>query len=256
MHGTAREAQVPCLLDAYQIPYVFSGPDILTLSLNKALSKQIVSSHGINTPSYIVIKNINDTQNISLNFPLFLKPIGEGTSKGIGEYSLVNNMETLNESVNYLLNTFHQPILVEEYLPGREFTVGLLGSGKNAKVLAVMEVKINTPGNAIYSYDVKQNYEQLVNYVLATDEISDECASLAYKAWCAIDGKDAGRVDIRIDAKGAPSFIEVNPLAGLNPVHSDLPIMCRLKGVSYHSLIDNIVKSALNRAFVVENTLK
>jgi D-alanine-D-alanine ligase len=249
MYGTAREAQVPCLLDAYQIPYVFSGPDILTLSLDKALSKQIVASQGINTPRFMVIKEPGDTKSISLKYPLFLKPIGEGTSKGIGDYSLVHDYEALKESADFLLNTFRQPILVEEYLPGREFTVGLLGSAEKAIALAVMEVVIKTTGEAIYSYSVKQNYEQMVEYSLADDEIANECASLAYKAWCAIDGKDAGRVDIRIDAEGKPSFIEVNPLAGLNPVHSDLPIMCRLKGIPYHTLIGSIIKSAINRAF-------
>ncbi len=135
MYGIAREAQVPCLLDAYQIPYVFSEPDILNLTLDKGLTKLIIKQAGILTADFKVIGQLTELQNIDIPYPLFVKPVAEGTSKGIDGFSLVNSQMQLEESVDYLLKTFHQPVLVESFLPGREFTVGITGSGDDAKAL-------------------------------------------------------------------------------------------------------------------------
>ncbi|HEY3389556.1 MAG TPA: hypothetical protein VGK38_08305 [Prolixibacteraceae bacterium] len=249
MYGIAREAQVPCLLDAYQIPYVFSEPDILNLTLDKGLTKFIVKQAGILTANFKVVAQLTELQNIDILFPLFVKPVAEGTSKGIDGFSLVRNQTQLEESVQYLLNTFHQPVLVESFLPGREFTVGITGSGDDTKAVGTLEIVLNehTP-HPIYSYTVKKDWEKYASYKIAVDPVALKCAEMATEVWKLIKGKDAGRVDFRLDINGNPNFIEVNPLAGLNPTYSDLPILARLTGVPYLQLISAIMDSALKRS--------
>lgn len=249
MYGIAREAQVPCLLDAYQIPYVFSEPDILNLTLDKGLTKLILKQAGILTADFKVVSQLSELQNIDIPFPLFVKPVAEGTSKGIDGFSLVNNQMKLEESVNYLLKTFRQPVLVESFLPGREFTVGITGSGDDTKVIGTLEIVLNEHApHPIYSYSVKKDWEKYASYKIATDPVALKCAEMAVEVWKLIKGKDAGRVDFRSDANGNPNFIEVNPLAGLNPTYSDLPILARLIGIPYLQLISEIMNSALKRS--------
>jgi D-alanine-D-alanine ligase len=248
MFGIAREAQVPCLLDAYQIPYVFSEPDVLNLTLDKGLTKLIVQQAGIPTAKFKVISHLSEIQLIDLPFPLFVKPVAEGTSKGIDGYSLVQDQAQLTESVKYLLETFHQPVLVETFLPGREFTVGITGSGGDTKALGTMEVILNDQApHPIYSYTIKKDWEKYASYQIAKDPVAVKCAELAIEIWKLIKGKDAGRIDFRLDSGGNPNMIEVNPLAGLNPTYSDLPILARLNGIPYDKLIAEIMDSAVKR---------
>lgn len=249
MYGIAREAQVPCLLDAYRIPYVFSEPDILNLTLDKGLTKLVLKQKRILTAEFKVISQLSELQNIDIPFPLFVKPVAEGTSKGIDGFSLVHNQMQLEESVSFLLKTFSQPVLVEAFLPGREFTVGIMGSGNDTKALGTMEILLNehTP-HPIYSYSVKKDWEKYASYKIAVDPVALKCAEMAVDVWKIIKGKDAGRVDFRLDANGNPNFIEVNPLAGLNPTWSDLPILARLSGITYEQLISEIMISALKRS--------
>lgn len=254
MFGIAREAQVPCLLDAYRIPYVFSEPDILNLTLDKGLTKLVLKQEGIPTAEFKVISQLSELHLINSAFPLFVKPVAEGTSKGIDGFSLVDNQAKLEESVDYLLKTFHQPVLVETFLPGREFTVGITGSGNDTKAIGTMEILLNDHApHPIYSYSVKKDWEKYASYKIANDPVAIECAEIAVDIWKKIKGKDAGRVDFRLDATGIPNFIEVNPLAGLNPVYSDLPILARLNGISYQQLIAMIMNSALKRSGIKNN---
>jgi len=248
MFGIAREAQVPCLLDAYQIPYIFSTPDVLNLTLDKGLTKLIAEQAGIQTAEFKVVSQLNELQSINIPFPLFVKPVAEGTSKGIDGFSLVKDQVQLEESVSYLLNTFHQPVLVESFLPGREFTVGITGSGDDTKALGTMEILLNESApHQIYSYSVKKDWEKYASYRIANDPVALKCAEIAIEVWKLIKGKDAGRVDFRLDVNGKPNLIEVNPLAGLNPTYSDLPILARLSGITYDQLISEIMNSAVKR---------
>jgi D-alanine-D-alanine ligase len=187
-------------------------------------------------------------QSINIPFPLFVKPVAEGTSKGIDGFSLVKDQVQLEESVSYLLNTFHQPVLVESFLPGREFTVGITGSGDDTKALGTMEILLNESApHPIYSYSVKKDWEKYASYRNANDPVALKCAEIAIEVWKLIKGKDAGRVDFRLDVNGKPNLIEVNPLAGLNPTYSDLPILARLSGITYDQLISEIMNSAVKR---------
>ena len=249
LYGEGRESLVPALLDAWRIPYVFSGPVTLGLSLNKAFCKQIIRDAGLNTPAFHLVKSTTDIGKVQLEFPLFAKPNAEGTGKGIDARSVVQNVTELRQVCEQLLHNFHQPVLVEEFLPGREFTVGLIGSGENAWVPGAMEILYNADSHTIYSYENKENYETHVEYVAIEGELLEACKKLALGAWSALDCLDGGRVDLKIDRKGDVSFIEVNPLAGLNPISSDLPILCRLNGIPYQKLIDEILKSAIQRHF-------
>lgn len=249
MYGIAREAQVPCLLDAYKIPYVFSEPDILNLTMDKSMTKLFLGNAGIITAPFNVIHSIQDTELINLNYPLFLKPVAEGTSKGIDGYSIVTNLSELRESAALLLEKCKQPVLAEPFLPGREFTVGVLGSGDDSRAIGAMEIILNSHApHPIYSYTVKKDWEKYVSYQIVEDPVALECMQMSIKIWKLIKGKDAGRIDFRMDAEGKPNFIEVNPLAGLNPTYSDLPILARLKGITYPELVFSIMRSALPRA--------
>jgi D-alanine-D-alanine ligase len=249
MYGLGRESLVPALLDAYRIPYTFSDPVVLGVSLHKGLAKRVVRDAGVRTPDFAVVESVDDVKAISLRYPLFAKPIAEGTGKGITPASRISAPGGLRAVCEDLLKTHGQPVLVEEYLPGREFTTGIIGTGAQAAAVGTMEVILldNAEANA-YTYLNKEFCEDRVRYELATGGDAEGCAQLAVQAWRALGARDAGRVDIRLDARGNPSFIEMNPLAGLHPEHSDLPIICTMVGVSFQELIGRILASARRRA--------
>jgi D-alanine-D-alanine ligase len=245
LYGDGRESVVPAVLDQYKIPYVFSGPVIMGLSLNKHLAKLVVAASGVPVSPGCLITELKDLEKCNLKFPLFVKPVSEGTGKGITEKSLVRSSAELLKMVTWILAEFRQPALVEEYLPGREFTVGLVGYGDDAVAIGGMEVM--TVDNLPYSVEVKENYQNYCTYKPLDADIIDECKSVALGAWKALDAVDAGRVDLKADRDGKICFIEANPLAGLNPIHSDLPILSRMYGIEYQTLLEMIMKSATKR---------
>ena len=251
LSGYGREAQIPALLDAYGIPYTFSDPLISALTLHKAMTKQVVRACGIATPDFALIETLDDLAGIDLPYPLFAKPVAEGTSKGVDTTSKIKTARQLRQVCQSLLAQFKQPVLVETYLPGREFTVGLLGTGAQTRVVAVLEVSLRPQADAeVYTYRNKEQCEELVHYHLAFDRDADQAAELALKAWQSLGCRDAGRVDVRLDGQGRAQFIEVNPLAGMHPEHSDLPIMCSQAGMSYRDLLHAIVESASQRVIL------
>lgn len=248
LDGIGREAQVPALLDAYRIPYVFSDPLVMALTLHKGMAKHVVRDRGVPTAPFAVVETPADTAGIDLPFPLFAKPVGEGTGKGVTPASKVTSPTGLRRICRQLLQQFRQPVLVETFLPGREFTVGITGTGAKARTVATMEVVLTAQAEGdVYSYVNKEECDDRVVYRLADDDEAREAAEVALAAWRALGCRDGGRIDIRSDAAGRPHFLEVNPLAGLHPEHSDLPIMCSLAGITYDDLIGRIVDSALPR---------
>jgi D-alanine-D-alanine ligase len=245
LYGDGRESVVPAILDQYKIPYVFSGPVIMGLSLNKHLAKLVVSAAGVPVSPGCLISELKDIERCNLKYPLFIKPVSEGTGKGITENSLVRSPTELVKMVKWILTEFQQPALVEEYLPGREFTVGIVGYGEEAVVVGGMEVIC--ADNLPYSVEVKENYQNYCSYKPLDADIIEECRSVALGAWKALSAVDAGRVDLKVDRTGKICFIEANPLAGLNPVHSDLPILSRMYGIEYQTLMEMIMKAAIKR---------
>jgi D-alanine-D-alanine ligase len=248
LYGISREAQVPALLDAYNIPYVFSDPMVLALTLHKGMTKRVVRDLNVPTPGFAVIEHEDEFSSVDLDFPLFVKPVAEGTSKGIGRDSKIINKKDLQRIGTALLRQYQQPVLVEEYLPGREFTVGITGTGRDACAIGAMEIILkDRSDSAAYSYSNKANYETMVSYTLAEDADARHSIAIALDAWRGLGCRDGGRIDIRLDKNGVPNFIEVNPLAGLHPVNSDIVILSKMKGIEYQELIQRIMDSALKR---------
>lgn len=249
MHGFCREAQVPALLQAYAIPCVFSDPLLLAVGLHKAWTKRLLHDMGVPTPPFALVETENDIAEVNLPYPLFAKPVGEGTSKGVTPHSRIDTPGALQTVCADLLGKYRQPVLVETFLPGREFTVGILGTGPASRAVGVLEVALreNAESHA-YTYANKENCEELITYTLASDPPAQRCAELALRVWKALGCRDAGRVDFRLDESGVPNFIEINPLAGLHPEHSDLPMICSKSGIAYDDLIRMILESALERS--------
>lgn len=248
MHGPSREAQVPALLEAFRIPAVFSSSLVMAVTLEKSITKRIVRDAGINTPGFFVVCRPEDIVNPGNLYPLFAKPLSEGTGKGINAASVISNFEELRNTCLYLLAEFRQPVLVESFLCGREFTVGITGTGKDAKAIGTMEIVLKPEAEKeVYSYTNKEECESLVTYLRAQGREKEECEKLALDAYRILGCEDAARVDIRYDAAGIPSFIEINPLPGLHPEHSDLPILAAMNGISYRELMKMIMDSAVKK---------
>jgi D-alanine-D-alanine ligase len=239
---------VPAILDVYGIAYTFSDPLVMALTLHKGLTKTVVRAGGVPTPDFAVIQQGSDLVSINLPYPLFAKPVAEGTGKGVTPLSKAQNRDELQAACEHLLASYDQPVLVETFLPGREFTVGITGTGEAATALGTLEIVLLEQAEAgVYSYVNKERCEDLVEYrlVAAThDEQVRAAEEVALQAWRLLGCRDAGRVDLRCDAHGRPNFMEVNPLAGLHPEHSDLPILATKVGLPYIELIRKIVESA------------
>lgn len=249
LHGRNREAQAPALLEMYQVPYTFSDPLVCALTLDKAMAKRIVQSAGLRTPGFTVVSTKADIEAMDLSFPLFAKPIAEGTGKGVDAHSRLDGPVHLRKVCQRLLKQFHQPVLVEEYLPGREFTTAILGTGDRARVLGTLEFTIREDAPAKdYSYEIKELCEQYVRYFpMPKGTLRQEVEDLALQAYRVLECRDTGRVDIRLDSQDRPAFMEINPLPGLHPTHSDLPMIATQEGLSYQDLIRTILDSALSR---------
>jgi D-alanine-D-alanine ligase len=250
IRGSAREAQVPSILDVYGIPYVFSDALTMAVTLEKSTAKRIVRDHGVPTADFALIEKVADIAKVNLPFPLFLKPVAEGSGKGVNARSKVGDKKALSAVARDLLKKFKQPVLVETFLPGREFTVGITGTGEDARVLGSTEIvpKAGWVGDG-YGFENKDaGWEDRVEIVRATDFPEAQAAGeVALAAWRALRCRDGGRIDIRCDAQGKPHFIEVNPIAGLRPNHSDLCFIAEYEGVSYPQLLGRIMESFLKR---------
>jgi D-alanine-D-alanine ligase len=247
--GFGRESQVPALLEAYEIPYTFSDPLVCALTLHKGMAKHVARGCGVPTPSFALVTTPEEAAGVALPLPLFAKPVAEGSSKGVTAESLVRTRAALVEVCAKLLERYRQPVLVEEYLSGREFTVGILGTGETARALATLEVVLLEKADAgVYSYRNKTQWQGLVDYrLLEAGSLRTAVEAVALATWRCLGCRDAGRVDVRLDGSGQAQMLEVNPLAGLTPGYSDLPIMAELTGMSYGALIGEILRCTLAR---------
>jgi len=248
MYGIGREAQVPAILDACNIPYTFSDTVVLGLSLHKPFTKQVLRDAGLPTPDFFVVRTPSDVPKAKLPFPVFAKPVAEGTGKGVTPSSKIGSSSELDTVCRELLARYQQPVLVETFLPGKEYTVGIVGTGDETEALGTLEVRLRKGAESeVYSYVNKERCEELVDYVLVNDETAREACRISVRAWRALECRDAGRVDLRCDGQGRLQVLELNPLAGLHPHHSDLPILCNQLGIPYIDLMDRIMRSALSR---------
>jgi D-alanine-D-alanine ligase len=247
--GFGRESQVPALLEAYEIPYTFSDPLTCALTLHKGMAKHVARGCGVPTPDFEIVATPAEAAAVIQPLPLFVKPVAEGTSKGVTAASLVTSRDALVDVCTDLLQAYRQPVIVERFLSGREFTVGVLGTGADARALATLEVLLRAGADeSVYSFRNKAQWRELVEYgLLEPGALRYEVEEVALAAWRALGCRDGGRVDVRLDGAGRAQLIEVNPLAGLNPEYSDLPIMARLKGMDFRALIAEILGCATSR---------
>lgn len=259
LHGVSREAQIPAMLDLLAIPYTGSDPLTLGLCLDKRRTKEILTHHGIATPRFAVVGSLTEIP-ARLRYPLMVKPTLEGSSKGVTDKALVSNRRELVRQLEWLLDTYRQPALIEEFLPGREFTVALIGNGSGLRVLPIVEIDFSTlPAgvNPIYSYEAKWLWDQEQDPLrifscpaelepLLCRQIEELCKS----AFRALGCRDWCRIDVRLDALGRPHVIELNPLPGILPrpeQNSCFPKAARAAGLSYDEMILAVVDAAVAR---------
>lgn len=248
VRGRSREAQVPAVCEMFDQPYTFSDPLTCAVTLDKPLAKRLVRDVGLPTPPFAVVETEKDAESIPLEPPLFAKPAAEGSSKGVNATSRISTRDELRETCAELLKTFRQPVLVERYLPGREVTVGIVGNGDEARVVGVMEVVFKEGADSDYTAINKEQWQARMEYrLLDGDALGMRAREVALAAYRALSCRDAGRVDLRCDENGEPCFLEINPLPGLNPVYSDLPILSGMAGISFDQLLGSIVDAASRR---------
>jgi D-alanine-D-alanine ligase len=250
VEGRNREAQVPALCELLGIPYTGSDSATLAIALDKALGKKVLLQHDILTPRFQLMETARERISPDMKYPLIVKPNAEGSSKGIGSTSIVDNEEDLRAAVKACVERYRQPALVEEYIAGREFTVGLLGD-KRPRVLPPMEIKFkkNDP-RPVYDYTVKQDWEEYVYYecpAKLTESEQKAMEKIARATFWALDCRDVARVDLRMDADGRIYVLEVNPLPGLTPDYSDLVLIAKACGMEYDQLIAEIMQGGLRR---------
>jgi D-alanine-D-alanine ligase len=248
----SREAHVPAVCEMLGVPCSHSDPLTLAATLDKAVAKKIVAADGVPTAGFVVASGAEDPALAGVSFPVVAKPLAEGSSMGIRRASRVGDAASLRRLVGGLVKDYAQPVLVEEFLPGAEFTVGVLGTGRSAKVVEVMEIvpKQVPSDEFLYSLEVKRNWEDEVAYHVPPHQppaLVERVREVALAAYRSLECRDVARIDLRVGADGEPKFLEANPLPGLNPATGDLPILCRLAGLEYRDLVGGIVRSACER---------
>jgi D-alanine-D-alanine ligase len=265
LYGPNREAHVPAICEFYDIAYTGSDPFSLCLALDKQRAKEVFRARGVLTPSWIVTApgrfGVSDSPGIdALTYPVVVKPLYEGSSKGIPDSAFCNTREAALRRVAEVHEEYEQPALVEEFLPGREFTVAILGNGVDARMLPPVEILFDSlPAGAapLYGYEAKWLWDtpdaplQMFDCPAAiSDSLEDAVEAAALGAYHALGCRDWSRVDVRLDARGVPQVLEINPLPGILPrpeQNSCFPKAARAAGMSYDDLICSVVEIALVR---------
>ncbi|MEJ5350643.1 MAG: ATP-grasp domain-containing protein [Melioribacteraceae bacterium] len=259
-NGISREAQIPAMLDMLRIPYTGSDPLTLATCLDKARTKEILSYHKIPTAKFLYAETLNDLRNFNLNFPVIIKPVGEGSSKGIFNSSFVNNIDELKEKLEYNFEIYKQPFIIEEYLPGREFTVAIIGNNSDIEILPIVEINFDELPEGlipIYSYeakwivDTRDNPLKIFSCPAKIDNnLEEKIKDIALKSYRVLRCRDWSRIDIRLDSNGEPNVLEINPLPGILPDPDDnscFPKAARAAGLSYAEMINKVLFTAAKR---------
>jgi len=264
LKGISREAQIPAILDMLGIPYTGSDPLTLATCLDKSRTKEILTYHKIPNPKFILADSFDSIKNHRLKFPLIVKPISEGSSKGIFSSSFVQNENELENEINRVLSEYDQSALVEEFLPGREFTVGVLGNGPEAIALPVVEINYQEfPEDfvPIYSYEAKWILDTKENPLdvftcpaNVSEELESQIKEIVLNAYKTLRCKDWSRIDVRLDENNIPNIIEVNPIPGILPDPNDnscFPKAARTYGLNYEELVNQVLYVAAKRHNIV-----
>ncbi len=251
LRGRNRESQVPALLELMGVPYTGSDATALAITLDKGLAKRIVRQSGVPTANFLVMRTGKEKLPPDLQFPLFVKPLAEGSSKGIvASRGVVRDEASLREVATGLIERYRQPALVEEFLPGREFTVGLLDNGR-IQVMPPMEILFGSKNeNRVYAFEHKLDDNDMVSFQVPAElssSLERELKKMATAAFRALGCRDFARIDLRLDGDGKVNFIECNPLPGLSPGFSDLCVIAQAAGIEYEALIGKLMAPALRR---------
>ena len=261
--GADREAQFPALMEMLGIPYTGSGPLTLALALDKARTKEVLSYHGVPVARFLTSGRAIDSIRAVLpgsDFPYIVKPVSEGSSKGIRNSSFVTSLDAMNREIERIVDEYHQPAIIEEFLPGREFTVAVLGTGKKARVLPLVEInfgELPEEANRIYSYEAKWIYDVAEKPLSiftcpadVSDKLQNEIENVVLRAYEVLECRDWSRIDVRLDSRGRANIIEVNPLPGILPnpeENSCFPKAARAAGFTYESMLLAVLKSGCER---------
>ena len=259
-NNLSRESQIPAMLDMLNIPY--TGSDALTLGicLDKARTKEILSYYKIPNAKFLLVDKYTPLSNHSIEFPSIVKPVSEGSSKGIFNSSLVRNYDELNAEIKRVVDEYNQPAIIEEFLPGKEFTVAIIGNDDSTQILPIVEIKYeNFPDNVehLYSYeakwilDTKDNVFDVFECPAAIDnDLEKQIKDAALRTYKVLRCKDWSRIDIRLDKNGTPNVIEINPLPGIMPdpnENSSFPKAARAAGINYNEMIQRVLFEACKR---------
>lgn len=250
--GRNRESQVPALLELLDIPYTGSDPATLSLALDKALAKKVVRAAGLDTPNFQLMNTGRERLDKQFTrWPLMVKPVAEGSSKGVIRKSVCHSEAEVREIVKEMVGRYNQPALVEEYIGGREFTVGLLGE-RRPEVLPPMEIVFTDKSDKtpIYSFEDKLEENDRIRYEVPAKVDPGQLERLraaARSAFMALGCRDVARIDFRMDDANRIYFIECNPLPGLTPGWSDLVLIAQGDGMDYRTLIGEILSGAIRR---------
>ena len=258
--GVNRESHIPAMLEMLQIPYLGSDPLTLGICLDKSRAKEILTYHKIPNAKFLVADNIKDITKVNFGFPLIVKPISEGSSKGIFSSSLVKNTKELEDEVNRIVSSYNQPALIEEFLPGREFTVAVLGNGNDAQVLPIIEIRYDDfPKDVLplYSYeakwilDTKENkFDVFECPAKLNKNLEQQIKDIVLRTYNILKCRDWSRIDVRLDKNNVPNIIEINPLPGIMPdpnENSSFPKAARAAGMDFNQLIQSALYSAAKR---------
>jgi D-alanine-D-alanine ligase len=270
--GDAREAQVPAILEMLRIPYTASKVLTLALTLDKPMTKRVLTYHDLPTPPFQVFERVDEVLADDMHFPLFVKPSREGTGMGVSASSIVRTDAELQEQVAHILERYKQPALVEDYIEGREVTVGVVGNliGPVSRRIPVdegaariqaglrfmppMEVDLQPfqESDTVYSNRLKVDLADQLTYLAPApldEELVDDLNWYTAAVFRVTGALDVSRVDFRLDIHDnlKPYILEINPLPGLAPEISDLVIEAKADGVSYNELVNMILDTALRR---------
>lgn len=246
----SREGHLPSILEVLRIPYIGSDPLTLNVTLDKHLAKLIIKQNGINTAEWCVVKKVKDAENITLTFPLIVKLRYEGTSKGLDENAVVRNKNSLKERVRWAINTYKQDVIVERFIRGREFTVGVIGNDEEIEVMPPVQIAIDGDvelGEKIYTFRLVESPG--VEYICPAkinSSLEEKIKAMALQCYKVLECRDFGRIDIRVDENDTPYFLECNPLPSL-ALKDIWPIVAKQLGMSYSQMIQKIFLIGLKR---------
>jgi D-alanine-D-alanine ligase len=242
--GCGRESIVPACLEHMGVSYTGSGPLALAMSLDKPTAHMVANAQGIPTPQWQCVESVEELETLPFDGPLFAKPRAEGSSMGIRRDSVAGEPDELRERVKWIIDNYPRGCMVEEYMPGREFCVGMLGNGP-IEVLPVVEVRTEV---GFYPLEDKSEHrKELVCPAEVAEELGEEIRRIGRRAYQAFECRDFARVDLKLDAAGEPRFLEINPLPGLSPEYSIFTAEAAAAGMEYDELIGRILNDAVER---------